>query len=235
MATHQNDNVPALSLALLAGMVARPLPLFVPNMALRKVIDTLCQHHPAMLERLHPIAGTTFLIVILDLPFNIKLCIQSNKVYAQLIRDKVIPSDVTIKGELQPLFEMLSSQVDGDSLFFSRKLHIEGDTSALLTLRNALDADDINILEEIVGGLGPFQYPVSLFLLALKKIGQTLNDNINLLSQSLMTPANQRMDVLKADTNKMQSKIEELNHIISQQEKKINHLSKKITKSTQST
>ena len=188
-----------------------------------------------MLERLHPIAGTTFLIVILDLPFNIKLCIQSNKVYAQLIRDKVIPSDVTIKGELQPLFEMLSSQVDGDSLFFSRKLHIEGDTSALLTLRNALDADDINILEEIVGGLGPFQYPVSLFLLALKKIGQTLNDNINLLSQSLMTPANQRMDVLKADTNKMQSKIEELNHIISQQEKKINHLSKKIIKSTQST
>jgi predicted lipid carrier protein YhbT len=42
------------------------------------------------------------------------------------------------------LVGMLDGSYDGDALFFSRDLVIEGDTSAVLALRNALDDAEID-------------------------------------------------------------------------------------------
>ena len=53
---------------------------------------------------------------------------------------------------------MLHGVEDGDALFFSREVMIEGDTSAVLAFRNALDAEEIDLTEEflaLVGFNGP--------------------------------------------------------------------------------
>ena len=44
--------------------------------------------------------------------------------------------------------------MDGDALFFSRDLMIEGDTEAVVCLRNALDDMDSNVIDEAAKAFG---------------------------------------------------------------------------------
>ncbi len=47
---------------------------------------------------------------------------------------------------------MMHGTLDGDALFFSRDLAVEGDTSSVLALRNAIDDAELDLAEEI--GIG---------------------------------------------------------------------------------
>ena len=49
---------------------------------------------------------------------------------------------------------------DGDALFFSRDLVIEGDTAAVLALRNAIDDAELDLSAEAQAMSGPFAAPV---------------------------------------------------------------------------
>jgi predicted lipid carrier protein YhbT len=49
---------------------------------------------------------------------------------------------------------MIHGSCDGDALFFSRDLSIEGDTEAVLALRNALDDAEIDLPAEIAAAFG---------------------------------------------------------------------------------
>ena len=46
---------------------------------------------------------------------------------------------------------------DGDALFFSRDLIIEGDTEAVLALRNAIDNEEIDLAAEVTALFGPLE------------------------------------------------------------------------------
>jgi len=50
------------------------------------------------------------------------------------------PADVTIRGTTYDLMLMMSQQEDADTLFFQRRLRLEGDTELGLHLKNFLDA-----------------------------------------------------------------------------------------------
>jgi predicted lipid carrier protein YhbT len=60
------------------------------------------------------------------------------------------------------LVDLLEGGLDGDALFFSRDIEIEGDTGAVLALRNAVESEEIVLFEEFAGALGPFGAPVRL-------------------------------------------------------------------------
>lgn len=49
---------------------------------------------------------------------------------------------------------MIHGTLDGDALFFARDLVIEGDTEAVLALRNALDDAEIDLLTAAAAALG---------------------------------------------------------------------------------
>ena len=49
---------------------------------------------------------------------------------------------------------MVDGRYDGDALFFTRDLKIEGDTEAIVCLRNALDDVDGSIAENIAAYFG---------------------------------------------------------------------------------
>jgi predicted lipid carrier protein YhbT len=58
------------------------------------------------------------------------------------------PADVIVRATLADFAALALGRADADTLFFTRRLVIEGDTALGLELRNALDA---------LGGLVPFR------------------------------------------------------------------------------
>jgi predicted lipid carrier protein YhbT len=48
---------------------------------------------------------------------------------------------------------------DGDALFFSGEIAVEGDIEAILALRNALDDAELDLLQEGAAMLGPLSGP----------------------------------------------------------------------------
>ena len=63
--------------------------------------------------------------------------------------------DASIRGPLAGLIGMAEGSLDGDALFFSRVLWVEGDVAASLALRNAIDDARIDFGKLLLGGFGP--------------------------------------------------------------------------------
>jgi predicted lipid carrier protein YhbT len=61
----------------------------------------------------------------------------------------------TIRGPLLALLGLLDGNFDGDALFFSRDITVDGDIGAVLALRNAVDDAQINLLDEVAASIGP--------------------------------------------------------------------------------
>jgi predicted lipid carrier protein YhbT len=67
------------------------------------------------------------------------------------------PWDARIAGPLAALLGLVHGAFDGDALFFSRDLIIEGDTEAVLALRNAIDNEEIDMASEMTALFGPLE------------------------------------------------------------------------------
>jgi predicted lipid carrier protein YhbT len=64
---------------------------------------------------------------------------------------------------------------DGDALFFSRDLVVEGDTGAALALRNAVDDAGLDLSQEIASVTGPLARPLqTLIAFAQRRTGVCL-------------------------------------------------------------
>ena len=63
---------------------------------------------------------------------------------------------------------LVDGSYDGDALFFSRDLTVEGDIDAVVTLRNALDDLDTTLVQDIVAASGPLRGPLEAVLRLLR-------------------------------------------------------------------
>jgi len=116
----------------------RIMPLWMEATALGVFINTVLQDNPRLMERFSELAGKLFLFEATDIAKSFYLKIESEKV-------RVIPHaskkpDVVMKGEFKVLTGLLLGTVDADTVFFSRKLQINGDTAAALHLKNILSS-----------------------------------------------------------------------------------------------
>ena len=73
-------------------------------------------------------------------------------------------ADVYINGDYHSLVQVFEGDEDGDSLFFSRNIKVQGNIEALVTLRNAIDNEDIQLIEEVSSLFGPLSNPASKVL-----------------------------------------------------------------------
>lgn len=64
--------------------------------------------------------------------------------------------DVRIRGSLDDFWLLASGAEDPDTLFFQRRLAIEGETETGLALKNLLDALEYNWRGHVAAVLGPF-------------------------------------------------------------------------------
>ena len=182
---------PPLTPVLLAGLLARPLPPQLLQPLLDVLFSLLGRRHPGLFERLSCLSAPIFLIDPIDLPLIFELDAGPERRRLTAARIGSGRAVATIRGPLLALIELLEGRVDGDALFFSRTLSIEGDTEAVVALRNAVDDAGIDLRRDLLEALGPLAPPMRHALGLGERIYARLNGDLELLRASAQAkPAN---------------------------------------------
>lgn len=131
-------------------------PLFPVELFARRLVRQVTDRHPELFERLGVHDRAAFAIEPTDLPFLFLLRPCRGHPHLEVLR-KPAPAgvDARIRGSFRDLVGLASGQLDGDALFFTRRLTAEGDMEAVLALRNAVDGAGIDLVEEAAAAAGP--------------------------------------------------------------------------------
>ena len=113
-------------------------PLWIEAIGMGAVMGAIVDGNKRFKERLTEIDNKVFLFEAVDL----------NKKFYLRIKDgdiKIIPHlakepDVVMKGETKVFFGLLLGKEDPDTVFFSRRLEISGDTAAAIHFKNILNS-----------------------------------------------------------------------------------------------
>lgn len=155
--------------------VIRRLPLAPLSLSLTSYARRIARSHPEMFRRLGEYAHASFALDPTDLPFVINLAPRGGDPKITVTRNPVA-TDARIAGPLAALLGLVHGAYDGDALFFSRDLVVEGDTSAALALRNAVDDAELDLAAEISNLSGRFAMPFTrLIALAERRTGVSLS------------------------------------------------------------
>lgn len=153
----------------------RGLPLAPLSVALTLYARNVARTHPGLFRRLGEHAHKRYVLDPTDLPFAILLEPNGGTPKVHVSR-RALSGDARIAGSLAALLGMVHGAYDGDALFFSRDLVIEGDTGAALALRNAIDDAELDLSAEAARLSGPLARPLQrLFALAERRTGVSLS------------------------------------------------------------
>lgn len=139
----------------LVSVALRPLPLQPLQLFLASVMRGIMQRHPGVFERLGSHAGKRYGLAPTDVPFSFVIDTAAQAPAIRVLRLLPASLDARISGPLPALVGMADGSYDGDALFFSRTIVVEGDIEAVLALRNAVDDAGIDLLREAAALLGP--------------------------------------------------------------------------------
>jgi len=132
-----------------------PLPLFILQPVLRRIVKRVASNNPDMFGRLGPHIQANFVIEPTGLPFVLFLHPDPDNLILKACSRNAIPDhDARISGGFTDLLMLVDGDVDGDALFFARDLTITGNTEAVVCLRNAIDDVDGSIAENIADMFG---------------------------------------------------------------------------------
>jgi len=158
----------AASLKSLPGQLMAPLPPVILKPLLQRCVRKIAAKRPEIFTRLGPCAHKTYVVDAVNLPFVFVLSPRPEQPVLLACRRQQIPKhDARISGTFLTLLEMIDGHLDGDALFFTRDLRIEGDVQAVVVLRNALDDLEGSIAEDLISPFGQF---ASLTLAILRKL-----------------------------------------------------------------
>lgn len=137
------------------GRSIRVLPLMPLQLPLALLLRSMVARHPRIFERLGSHAGKRFGIEPTDLPFAFVL--EPRPDAPSIVAVRHLPRDIPVRiaGPLIGLLGLIDGSYDGDALFFSRDISIEGDIEAVVALRNAIDSEDVDLVADAAALLGP--------------------------------------------------------------------------------
>lgn len=162
-----------------------PLPPAALGPALTAFSRRLSARHEGMLRRLGDYAAHAVLLDPTDLPFVLHLQPSAGPRLTAHRRGRAPAAAARIAGPLSALTGMLHGRYDGDALFFSRDLTIEGDTAVVLALRNALDDAELDLGEELAVLAGPLGAPVRRGLALAERLSGLSLHRTDLMKENL--------------------------------------------------
>ncbi|MFQ5622508.1 MAG: SCP2 domain-containing protein [Paracoccaceae bacterium] len=146
-----------------------PLPLFVLQPVLHRIVTRIAAENPGMFNRLGPHRRDVFLIDPVNMPFRLLLRPDPDDLMFRAVSRRETPAhDAGIAGRFLDLLRLMDADEDGDALFFSRELTVTGDTEAVVCLRNALDDVEGSIADRVARMFGP---PGRVALSVLRRAG----------------------------------------------------------------
>lgn len=130
-------SVPNIIFPQWCAQVGRFLPSFPAQFALVKTLNLMLKREllPADMDLFN---GRTFEIDVLDLGIKIHFT-ADNEQFLTLHQFQQIP-DLRLAANAADFLKMMLREEDPDTLFFNRKLQIEGDTELGLIAKNLLDS-----------------------------------------------------------------------------------------------
>src|SRR6478735_903128 len=147
---------------------ARIVPLPVAAGIASLLFQQVLKCHPKLFDRLGEYGQACFGFIPSDLPFA--FCIRPSERTIRTIRKgNAIASDATIAGPLLLMLALAEGRVDGDAIFFARKLAVSGDMEAVLALRNALDDNEIDLVDAIGRLSGPMTRSITRALGSVRR------------------------------------------------------------------
>jgi O2-independent ubiquinone biosynthesis accessory factor UbiT len=180
----------SLSPVLLLGLVLEKLPARLMQVAANAVWRIVRHQHPDCLERMEAWSDRVVCIDPIDLPFVILLRPDAKTPHLTVRRRaEQGEADATIHGPLEMLIALAEGRIDGDTLFFSRELVVEGDTEVVVALRNAVDGAGIDLVADIGKALGPFGRPFRGITVAAGMLGRRLSADLTTLANAVIAPA----------------------------------------------
>ncbi len=134
------ESVPALNQLATAGMKHLPRlasvlpPLLLAQLASRLLNEIL---QPALKQgALAELEARWLAIDCTDLPYPLRVSRAGTRLLVQANRG---PIDASIRGDLPAFLTLLRQDTDPDTLFFQRRLTMQGDTELALLVKNFLD------------------------------------------------------------------------------------------------
>lgn len=124
------------------GKAISRLPTMPPSFVLAKLLNALLFRRPEY-QSLLPLCGKFIAIRVSDIGLQF-LLVLDEKGFQPVSRDE--QPDLSISATAYDFMRLASRQEDPDSLFFNRRLVIEGDTELGLLAKNTLDALDLSKL-----------------------------------------------------------------------------------------
>ncbi len=116
----------------------KAIPLWMEAIGVGVFISSIVDSHPGFKERLAELDGKVFRFEATDIKKSFYLHIKDCDIRVLPHMDR--KPDVTLRGELKTLTDVLLGRVDPDTVFFSRRLEINGDTAAAIHFKNILAA-----------------------------------------------------------------------------------------------
>lgn len=209
--TETQRQTPPLSPVLLAGFVLRPFPL-LPRPLLSLAMSAMRRRHPEVFGRLNSLGEAVFLIDPVDLPFSFLLRPGALPPVLKAVAEgaDVGRPTATVRGPLLSLIDLLEGRMDGDALFFSRDLVVEGDVEAVLTLRNAVDSGEIKVLEDLLPPLGPLDRPIRQGFAALGAVFKRAARDLETLRAAFVGPVARSCERQAAILSEVEEKVANL-------------------------
>ena len=200
--------VPPLSPVLLLGMALRPVPLALLQPLFDAILRLIQRHHTDILERMEPWADAVVCVDPIDLPFVLRL--EPHPEHPRLTAHRKIDMDgvaATIRGPLETLVALAEGKVDGDALFFSRELVIEGDTEVVVALRNALDGAGITLIDDFAAALGPLGGLFRTLADVAGGAGARMRDDLDMLRAAVIAPVLKSADAQAARITDLEAEV----------------------------
>jgi len=116
----------------------RLTPLWIEAIGMGAVMGAIVDGNKRLKERLKEINDKVFLFEAVDLNKKIYLRIKDGDI--GIIPHLTKGPDVVMKGETKVLFGLLLGKEDPDTVFFSRRLEISGDTATAICFKNILNS-----------------------------------------------------------------------------------------------
>ncbi|MDP6603445.1 MAG: SCP2 sterol-binding domain-containing protein [Rhodospirillales bacterium] len=203
--------VPPLSPVLFLGMALRHVPLPVYQLPLALAMRAVRRRHGSVFERLGDLGETVFVIDPVDLPFRFLLrASATNPSLRAIAKDEYVDAKASVRGPLKSLIDLLEGRIDGDSLFFSRELVMDGDTEAVVALSNAVEGAEIDVARDLLAPLGPLSGPAARVVARARRTARRIAADLETARGATIAPAMGRAETLAARLEALDQRVSDM-------------------------
>ena len=121
-----------------AVLSLKAMPLWVEAIGAGAFFAAVTLKNPGLKERLKELEGRIFRFEAKDIGKGFYLAIKDGE--ASIVPHMAGAPDVVMKGDVEVLIDVLRGKEDPDTVFFSRRLEVSGDTAVAVHFKNILSS-----------------------------------------------------------------------------------------------